>query len=392
MEKNLDFNLADDSQGLTGPLKGIKVFDASMGAVGPWAGALLGQMGANVLKVEGPRGDFISAIKPSQKGQSTTYLSLNTNKRSIEIDMKDTQQRCEAYKLIAGSDIFIENFRPGVADRIGFGWKKLSEINSRLIYASACGYGRSGPMAEIGATDPHVQAFCGSTSVNGDEGSLKQRIRWYGHFDINTSMCIVQGILTALIEREQSGQGQLVLISMVEAAMALQRVRLAEFLAGGNPRPMGSETTYVAPDMIFRAADGFLAVSATNQKQWESLCRVIERCDLIKNSDFIDNRARVRNSKQLTAQINKELAKRSIGHWLLEFGRNYVPSAKLSCFDDFRYHKHYRENKMLEDVKTPVGTMTLSGNPWYFWRNSVSVRPPPLHGQHTASVMKNGWG
>jgi crotonobetainyl-CoA:carnitine CoA-transferase CaiB-like acyl-CoA transferase len=377
----------------SGPLSGLRVFDASMGAVGPWAGSLLGQMGAEVLKVESPQGDFIRAIRPLQKGQPTTYLSLNVSKRGVQLDMKDDAQRSQAHDLIAGADIFIENFRPGVAERIGLGWQKLSALNPRLIYASACGYGRSGPMVGIGATDPHVQAFCGSTSINGQEGSTLQRTRWYGHFDINTSMCIVQGVLAALLERDCTGKGRLVLVSMIEAAMALQRVRLAEFLAGGNPRPMGSATTYVVPDQIFKAADGFVAISATSQAQWQGLCKALERPDLADNRDFADNRARVANREALVAEIGAVIATRSIGHWLLVMARHDVPCAKPTSFDDFRYHQQYRENGMVTELDTGhIGAMTLAGTPWAFRDNPAEVRRPPLQGEHTDGVLANGWG
>jgi crotonobetainyl-CoA:carnitine CoA-transferase CaiB-like acyl-CoA transferase len=376
-----------------GPLGGVRVFDASMGAVGPWAGSLLGQMGAEVLKVESPKGDFIRAVRPLQKGEPTTYLSLNVSKLGVQLDMKDPAQRAQAHALIANADVFVENFRPGVADRIGLGWPELSALNPRLIYASACGYGRSGPMVGIGATDPHVQAFCGATSVNGQEGSARQRLRWYGHFDVNTSMCIVQGVLAALLERETTGKGRLVLVSMIEAAMALQRVRLAEFLAGGMPRPMGSATTYVVPDQMFRAADGFVAISATNQAQWQGLCDALERPDLADAPDFADNRARVANRAALVAEIAKVVATRSIGHWLLAMARRDVPCAKPTSFDDFRYHQHYRENGMLMDLETGhIGTMTLSGPPWTFRDNPAEVRRPPLQGEHTSDVLANGWG
>jgi crotonobetainyl-CoA:carnitine CoA-transferase CaiB-like acyl-CoA transferase len=378
---------------MTGPLAGLRVVDASMGAVGPWAGALLGQLGADVIKLESPQGDFIRGVMPRQQGMPTTYLSLNVNKRNIVLDMKEAGERAAAQKVIAGADIFIENFRPGVADRIGLGWAELSALNPRLIYASACGYGRSGPMVKIGATDPHVQAFSGSTSVNGAEGAARQRMRWYGHFDVNTSLCIVQGVLAALLERERTGQGRLVLVSMLEAAMALQRVRLAEYLAGGSPRPMGSATTYLVPEQMFEAADGPVAIAATNPAQWRGLCAALERPDLADNPAYADNAARVENRRALVDEIQAVIATRSIGHWLLVMGRHDVPCAKPTSFDDFRHHVHYRGTGMVIDVDTVhSGTLTLSGTPWTFRGAPVEVRRPPQPGEHTEEILAHGWG
>ncbi|MCP8938766.1 CoA transferase [Alsobacter sp. SYSU M60028] len=367
--------------------------DASMGAVGPWAGALLGQLGADVIKLESPQGDFIRNVMPTQGGLSSTYISMNVSKRGLVLDLKKPDERKEAQALIAGADVFLENFRPGVADRIGLGWEELSSSNPRLIYASASGFGWSGPLVTVGATDPHIQAFTGSTSVNGAPGAPRQRVRWYGHFDVNTSMCIVQGVLTALIERERTGKGRLVRITMVEAAMALQRVRVAEHLAGGHPRPMGSATTYLAPDRLFRALDGFVAVSVTSQHQWQGFCAAIERPELAEDPRFSTNAERVANRDALDALLDPVFASRSIGHWVRTMERNAVPVAKPSSFDDFRHHSHYRENGMLVDVAAPTrGQMTLSGTPWKFARNPGEVRRAPLPGEHSRDIRANGWG
>jgi len=194
---------------MPGPLAGIRVLDASMGAVGPWAGVLLGQLGADVIKLESPQGDFIRVVMPAKRGLGTTYISMNFNKSGLVLDLKKPEDRAKAHELAAQADVFIENFRPGVADRIGVGYAELSRHNPRLIYASASGFGPKGPMVKIGATDPHLQPFTGSCSVNGEAGGKMQSWRWYGHFDCTTAMCITEGILSALLERETTGRGAL---------------------------------------------------------------------------------------------------------------------------------------------------------------------------------------
>lgn len=375
-----------------GILSGLKVFDASAGAVGPWAGTLLGELGAEVIKLEGPQGDFLRNIMPTQGGLSAPYISMNLAKHGLVLDMKQAEARQAAQRLIAEADIFIENFRPGVADRIGLGWDELSALNPRLVYASASGFGWSGPLVKVGATDPHIQAFTGSTSVNGERGAPRQRVRWYGHFDVNTSMCIVQGVLAALIDRERTGKGRLVRITMVEAALALQRVRLAEHLAGGTPQPMGSATTYLAPDRMFRALDGFVAVSVTSPAQWQGFCAAIEQPGLTDDPRFLANADRVAHRDELDAILDPIFASRSIGHWVRTMAKAGVPCAKPTSFDDFRYHQHYRDNEMLVDVPAPTtGKMTVPGVPWQFMRHPGRVFRAARPGEHTEAILAHGW-
>jgi len=375
-----------------GPLKGVKVLDASAGAVGPWAGSLLGQLGAEVIKLESPQGDFIRNILPTQKGLSTTYLSMNLNKRNIVLDLKDPAEREKAHALVREADVFIENFRPGVAERIGLGWAELSAINPRLVYATATGFGHAGPMVKIGATDPHIQAFSGSTSVNGIPGGRRQRIRWYGHFDVNTSLCIVQGILAALLERQRSGKGRLVRITMVEAAMALQRIRIGEHLTGGKPRPMGSAITYLVPDQMFETLDGPIAVSVTSEAQWRGFCSAIERPELADDPRFAHNRARVTNREALLSILEPVFAARPVGHWLRQMAKARVPVAKPTSFDDFQHHCHYREEGMIRRIDTPQwGPLTVSGTPWTFSERPVDIARPPAPGEHTDEILAHGW-
>ncbi|PQO24205.1 carnitine dehydratase [Rhodobacteraceae bacterium WD3A24] len=375
-----------------GPLEGVRVVDASAGAVGPWAGSLLAQLGARVIKLESPQGDFIRNILPTQNGLATTYLSMNYGKLGLEVDMKSEAGKRAAHDLIAGGDVFIENFRPGVTERIGLGWAELSALNPRLVYASASGFGWSGPMVKIGATDPHIQAFSGSTSVNGRPGGPRQRVRWYGHFDVNTSLCIVQGVLAGLLERQRTGKGRLVRVTMVEAAMALQRVRIGEHLSGGAPRPMGTGITYLAPDRAYATLDSDIVVSATSQAQWRRLCEALGRAELADDPRFADNPARVENREALDSALAEVFATRSSGHWLRELAKARVPCAKPTCFDDFKHHVHYRDAGLVGPMETAHwGTLMAPGTPWQFARRPVSVAPPPAPGEHTEEILEHGW-
>jgi crotonobetainyl-CoA:carnitine CoA-transferase CaiB-like acyl-CoA transferase len=377
---------------MKGPLKGIRVLDASMGAVGPWTGVLLGMLGADVIKLESPQGDFIRTVMPSKKGLSVTYVSMNFNKHGVVLDLKNADDLKMAHDLAAEADVFIENFRPGVADRIGVGYDTLAALNPKLIYASASGFGRSGPMVKIGATDPHIQPFTGSCSVNGMPGGKLQRWRWYGHFDCTTAMCICEGILSALLERDTTGRGKLVLVTMIEAAMALQRVRISEHLAGATPKPMGSAVSYLVPDQAFDTKDRPLAVTAGSRREWRALCEAIERPELAEDPRFARNPDRVKNRATLIPLLQEAFAKYSAGFWLDRLRQKKVPAALFTSFDEFRDNRHYLDNKMLTTFDTPHwGELTVGGVPWRFEKTPGEVRPGTPPGADTERVKARGW-
>ena len=377
---------------MSGPLQGLKVLDVSMGAVGPWAGALLGMLGADVIKLESPQGDFIRQVMPTKRGLGVTYITLNFNKRGLVLDLKNATDSSKARELVTEADVFIENFRPGVADRLGIGYKELSAINPKLIYASASGFGPSGPMVKIGATDPHIQPFTGSCSVNGRPGGKRQRWRWYGHFDCTTSMCIVEGVLSALIERATSGRGKLVLVTMVEAAMALQRVRISEHLSGATPEPMGSAVSYLVPDQAFETKDRPLAVTASSRREWRALCETIGAPDLVNDPRFARNPTRVKHRAVLIPLLQDIFKTRSAGFWLDRLQQAKVPAALFTSYDEFRLNLHYLENKMLTTLDTRSwGKLTVGGVPWRFEKTPGELWPGTVPGGNTAEIKARGW-
>lgn len=377
---------------MKGPLKGLRVLDASAGAVGPWSGTLLGQLGADVIKLEPPQGDFIRNVRPTKRNLSTTYISMNFNKIGLVLDLKNPKDRSGVHKLVANADIFIENFRPGVADRIGIGYAELSAINPRLVYVSASGFGPEGPMVKTGATDPHIQPFTGSCSVNGMPGGKRQRWRWYGHFDCTTGMCIVSGVLSALLERETTGRGKHVLVTMIESAMALQRLRMSEHLSGVTPTPMGSAVSYLVPDEAFPTKDRPLAITASSRREWHSLCEAIGKPELADDPRFARNPDRVKNRTVLIPILQAVFKTRSAGFWLDRMQAAKVPAALFTSYDEFRHNVHYLENEMLTGFDTiEWGKLTVGGVPWRFEKSPGELRPGTLPGARTADIMERGW-
>lgn len=241
-------------------------------------------------------------------------------------------------------------------------------------------------MVGIGATDPHIQAFTGGASVNGSPGGLRQRWRWYGHFDCTTAMCITEAVLAALYHREVSGKGQLIRTTMVEAGLALQRVRIAELLSGGSPRPMGSATTYLVPDQAFETQDKPIALSVTSRRQWDHFCQAIGNVALRDDPRFSTNPRRVEHRDTLIPLLQEALRTRPAAYWLQVFAKWNIPCATFTSFDEFRYHTHYLENDMVRRLATrDWGWLTVGGVPWAFSKTPGSIRP----GSPRANTPKN---
>lgn len=384
----LDPMPSDDS-----PLAGVKVVDASIGGVGPWAGSLLGMLGADVIKIESPAGDFIRNIFPTQGGLSTTYMSLNLNKQGMIVDLKRNEDLNLVRDLLRDADVWIENFRPGTAERLGVGFEDLTRVNPALIYASASGFGDVGPMAKLGATDPHVQAFSGLASLNGEQGGAPQLWRWYGHVDVCTAGNIVQGVLAALYARQKSGRGARVNVTMLGSALNLQRLRIALSAAGSPQQPAGSASSYLAPDQAFQALDEPVAITASNDRQWRSLCRVLSLDGLCADPRFHDNADRVANREALTEILGHTIATRPAWWWVDRLQKELVPCGRFLSFAHFRHHEHYVSNGIVAMIPCPTrGELVIGGSPWEFDGSSVLPRPGPRPGQHTDEIRADGWG
>src|SRR5262249_30292957 len=208
---------------MTKPLDGIRIFDLTVAAVGPWATKFLRALGADVIKVEAPRGGQLShAVPPKIKGNSVLYISGNHNKRMIELDLKREADRAIALAIVEKSDVFVNNMRPGAVERLGLSYDVVAKVNPTIVYVLASAYGRSGPMASEAGVDPTVQAFCGWCSITGPERGSGEMFRHLAHIDLTTATTIAQAVLEALIARERTGQGQRIEIEMLTAAMALQ--------------------------------------------------------------------------------------------------------------------------------------------------------------------------
>jgi crotonobetainyl-CoA:carnitine CoA-transferase CaiB-like acyl-CoA transferase len=373
-----------------GPLAGLKVLDIGAAAVGPWGAMLLGQMGADVIKLENPVGDSLHHVRPKQNGYSTTYAVTNLNKRGIILDLKQDMDRAAALEIAASADVVVQNFRTGVAERLGIGYDAVSKRNPRVIYLSVCGFGQTGPMKDVGCSDQHCQAFCGYGALNGPAGSSGELMRYYAHHDLTSAMVVTQAILTALLEREKTGQGQMVETSMLEAGIALQRVRLSEFFATGmQPGPMGSAISYCVPDQAFRCGDNtHLAITAGSEAEWRRLCEAVGLSELAEDPRFAKGADRVRNRDQLVPVLEAHFLTQPALHWQLLLTRARVP---VSYFLDHQHrinNSHFVANGFFERIrKDPWGEVAVGGMPWRFHGTPAEIRPPCFPGEHTKEVL-----
>lgn len=377
---------------MAGILDGIRVFDLTLAAVGPWASKLLGEMGADVIKVEAPEGELSHVIPPPIKGTAVLYISANFNKRHIVLDLKQEGDRAIAFKLIEKSDVFIQNMRPGAVERLGLGYDVVSQVNPKIVYVAASAYGRTGPMAKEAGIDPNLQAFCGWCSVTGQPERQGEMFRHLAHLDITTSTMIVEAVLQALLAREKTGKGQKIEIEMLAAALSLQTTRLAEYFATGEqPRPMGSATTTTAPHQAFLCEDQkYIAVGVVQEEQWPRLCRAVKLEGLADDPRFATNSRRVENRAQLLPLLEERFRTKPAAWWAIRLTKEQVPNSRIMDYEALRHHPQVIQNEHIVELQTPHwGTLMVDGLPWKFSQAPAGpIRPGGLKGEQTAEVLR----
>ncbi len=378
---------------MRGPLEGIRVFDFTLLMVGPWSTMNLGALGADVIHIERP-GIEDSAlgggVPPSINGTSVGHITWNMNKRELFLDVKAEHDLETARKLIATCDVFVNNMRPGVADRVGLGYEALRAINPRLVYCSICGWGSSGPLSERTATDPQLQAFTGFAGNSGVPGGRPETYRHFTQLDATTGNYATMAILMALLARERSGRGQRIDLTMVQAATAVQASRIGEYLATGEQPPLlGSETASVVPSGAFRAEDGtFLGVQATTPVQWKSLCDVLGLESLACEPRFATLEGRVSGREEISQRLQTVIATKPARWWQLQLAKAGVPCARIMRFEELIHHPQVAANSYIEPVETETyGTVYATGLPWAFSRTPASILPTAPAGKHTIEIL-----
>ena len=376
---------------MPGPLDGIRIFDVTMYMAGPWASMVLGSLGAEVLHVERPDADWSTlnaGAPPMINGTASGYVAWNMNKRGVSIDFKNPDDLQFAYDLIATCDVFLSNMRP--LERMGLGYEKLKEINPRLVYCRATGYGSSGPRGDEPGTDVVMQTFAGVWSTQGSRGGDGEFYRHATQIDATTGNLLAQAVILGLHARKRTGEGQFIEVTMVDAAATLQLPRLVEHLAGVTHRPQGSSAFATAPDRAFACEDGrWIGVSVSSEDEWYRLCDAIGDPELAADARFSVNAARVEHREALEDLLVGCFASKPRAYWELTLTRADVPWGAPLLWEHLRDLTPVRDNDYLVEVPTIAwGTVWTGGPPWRFSSTPARMTAPPIPGIDTDGLKE----
>ena len=378
---------------MTLPLDGVRIVDLTQVMAGPFCTMLLADLGADVIKVEPPAGDLSRAMggrRLQLKGKDhAPFLALNRNKRSVVLDLKAPADRDRLSGLLQDADVLVESFRPGVAERLGIGFAALAAGNPRLIYASISGFGQNGPWADRPGFDLIAQGMAGVMSVTGTSSGAPVKCG-IPISDLAAGLYAANGIQAALLAREKTGRGQHVETSLFEAALGLSVWEATEYWATGEaPHPLGSAHRLSAPYQAFRASDGYLTIAALTATQWEKLCQVLDRAELVQDPRYAGNADRLANRDILVTEIERALGSRTVDEWVDRLLAEGVPCGPILDYAQVFDAPHTAARRMIEEVEHPVeGAVRTLGIPVKLSDTPARVRrAPPTLGEHTSAVL-----
>lgn len=383
--------VADTDPTATGPLVGIRVLDLTRVLSGPFATMILADLGADVIKVEDPvRGDDTRHWGPPfVDTESAYFMSVNRNKRSLAIDLKSERGRDIVRSLAVDVDVVVENFRPGVAARLGLGYEDLREVNPGLIYASISGYGHHSSESDKPGYDPIMQARSGLMSITGEAHGGPARVG-VASADISAGMWTAIGTLAALHHRTTTGQGQWIDLSLLDAQVSwLSNVAGAWFASGGVPARYGTGHPSIVPSEAFATSDGLLMLAAGNDAMWTRMARALGMDHLLEDPRFTTNPQRVAHREELQQELEQVLLTDTTQAWLERLDAAAVPAAPVNSIGDALSDPLLRERDMIVELPhETVGTVRSVGSPIRLSETPPSMRSaPPLLGQHTRAVL-----
>jgi crotonobetainyl-CoA:carnitine CoA-transferase CaiB-like acyl-CoA transferase len=378
------------------PLDGLTVVDLTRVLSGPYCTMMLGDMGARVIKVEQPgRGDDTRAWGPPFVGSESAYfLSINRNKESLTLDLKQAGARHVLQSLIDRADVLVENFRPGTMDRLGFGYGNVAKRSPRIIYCSISGFGQTGPRREEPGYDAVIQAEAGLMSITGAADGPPFRLG-VAISDIASGMFAAQGVAFALLARERTGRGQHVDVGMLDATAALLTYQAGIYFATGNtPGRLGNRHPTIVPYETFQAADGEFVVAVGNDEQWRRFCAVLAAPALADDDRFASNRGRVSNYETLRPLLVEKLRARTRAEWVKELKGTGVPCGSVREVAEVLKDEQLSAREMVQVVEhAAAGPVSVLGIPIKLSETPGAVRTaPPALGQHTDAILKNDLG
>jgi len=374
-------------------LEGIRVLDLTNVLAGPFASLHLALLGAEVIKVENPKdGDLARKLgivpEYNKKLMGTSFLAQNANKKSITLNTKTPEGKALFRRLVQDADVLVENFRPGVMDRLGLGYAALAELNPRLIYCAISGFGQTGPDALKPAYDQIIQGLSGEMAVNGDE-RLNPLRTGFPVCDTVGGLNAAFALMTALFHRERTGEGQFIDVALLDSIMPLMGWVAANLLIGGQaPALMGNDNFTAAPSGTFRTGDGFINIAANKQEQWEAVCDVLDLPELKTDPRFQERDTRKRNRAQLTPLLEARLGTAGTDLWVERLNASDVPSgAILSLGEALRQPQVRHRGVLQKTTAAAAGEIEVFGLTAQFEKGSGDVAtPPPTLGQHNAEI------
>jgi len=373
------------------PLNGIHVLDLSRVLAGPYCTMVLGDLGADVIKVESPDGDETRGWGPPfAAGESAYYLCVNRNKRSIIIDFKTDEGRNILHKLIKRSDVLVENFRPGTLARSSLDFESASAINPKLIYCSISGFGQTGPLREKPGYDFMIQAMGGLMSITGEPEGEPMKVG-VAVANLFAGQNAVIAILAALHARTQTGKGQHLDISLFDSQVAMLANVASNYLISGKlPKRYGNAHANIVPYQSFQASDAWFVLAVGNDKQFEKLCGVIGNLELVNDARFVLNSDRVKNREELIAILKPIFVQRTASEWLSLLEAAGIPCGPINTLDQVFSMPQVEAREMLIHMEHPeIGDFRLVGSPLKFSDTPVDYKlPPPRLGEHTEEVLK----
>lgn len=376
---------------MAGSLEGIMVLDLSRVLAGPFCGMLLGDMGADVIKIESPgEGDESRFWPPIVAGESAGYLSMNRNKRAMTLNLKTPEGQEILKRLARRADVLIENFRTGTMERLGLGYETLRELNSGLIYCAVSVAGRTGPAKDRAGYEALMQAYSGIISITGDPDGPPARCG-VSFLDLSTGIMAAFGIMNALYQRKETGKGQMVEVSLFETALSLLSYHAVGYLlAGVVPQRHGSGHPSVVPYQVFQTKDGEIFIVGANQRLWTRLCQCLQREDWLADPRFATQADRVKHRNILVPLIQEEVRKYSTAQLTKMLDEAGVPCAPVNTVAQALEDPQTMAREMIMSVPHPqIPDLRLLGLPVKLSGSPGAIRKaPPLLGEHTDEVLR----
>jgi len=377
---------------MSSALEGIKVIDLTRVLAGPYAAMILGDLGARVIHVEMPgTGDDARGFEPYTNGESGYFMSINRNKEGMTLNMKTENGKEILKKLLMDADVVVENFKPGTMEKLGFSYEEIAKFNPKIIYAACSGFGHTGPYSKRPAYDAIVQAMGGIMSItspveNGEPTRVGASIG-----DIFAGVFTTVGVLAALYHREESGEGQMVDVAMLDCQVAVLENALARYFATGvAPKPVGNRHPSVTPFEPFKCSDGvYLMISIGNDKIWSSFCNLVGRPELITDPRFETNAKRTENQRKIKPICDEIMAGKSSDEWAGLLEENAVPFTPINTLDKVANDPHVLAREMIVDVEHPVaGKQKLPGIPIKLSKTPGTIyKAAPVLGADNESIL-----